>query len=185
MDTKGQEAYSRFVSGDEDAFDEILELYQKSLIFFICGFVHNTTVAEDIAADVFAELILNPSRYNFSVSLKTYLFMLGRSRAIDHLRHQSKLKLTALEENDIEEADYHLLEEEIIADERKRLLHEAVCRLKENYRTAVYLVYFEGMSYEQAARVMKKSKKQIEGLLYRARNALRNDLTKESDIFEK
>lgn len=185
MDTEGQAAYRRFVSGDDTAFDEILELYQKSLIFFICGFVHNTAVTEDIAADVFSELILYPSRYNFSVSLKTYLFMLGRSRALDYLRHSSRLRLMPLEDNATDEADYRSLEEELITDEKKRLLNEAILRLKEDYRTAIHLVYFEEMSYEQAAKVMKKTKKQVENLLYRARNALRNDLTEEGDIFEK
>ena len=44
-------------------------------------------------------------------------------------------------------------------------------------RTVVYLIYFENMSYDEAARVMKKSKKQVDNLLYRAKNQLRTILT--------
>ena len=48
-------------------------------------------------------------------------------------------------------------------------------------RLAVHLVYFEELSYEEAARVMKKSKKQIDNLLYRAKSFLRSELGKEYD----
>ena len=43
-------------------------------------------------------------------------------------------------------------------------------------RTAVHLVSFEGLSYEEAAVVMKKSKKQVDNLLYRAKGLLRLQL---------
>lgn len=183
MDTTGQDAYNRFLSGDDTAFDEILDLYHNSLIFFICGFVHNVTVAEDLAADTFAELILHPHRYNFSVTLKTYIFMIGRSRAIDYLRHNSKLNVISEAYDYTQEPDYHLLEDDIILDEQKKLLHDAVMLLKDDYRTAVHLVYFEEMSCEQAAKIMKKNKKQIENLLYRAKNALRKNLRKDGECF--
>ena len=56
-------------------------------------------------------------------------------------------------------------------------------RLNDDYRTAVHLVYFEEMSCEQAAKIMKKNKKQIENLLYRAKNALRKNLRKDGECF--
>ena len=49
-------------------------------------------------------------------------------------------------------------------------------------RLAVHLVYFEELSYEEAARVMKKNKKQIDNLLYRAKSLLRSELGKEYDL---
>ena len=70
----GASSYRRFLDGDKNAFDEILDLYRESLIFFINRFVHNLDTAEDLAADSFAELLVNPKRFNFSCSLKTYLF---------------------------------------------------------------------------------------------------------------
>lgn len=92
----GASSYRRFLEGDQSAFDEILILYKDHLIFFLNGFVHNLTVAEDLAADAFAYLLLHPKRYDFSVSLKTYLFMIGRSRALDWLRHEKHLSPTEL-----------------------------------------------------------------------------------------
>ena len=175
----GASSYRRFLDGEESAFDEILDLYQENLIFFINRFVHNLTVAEDLAADAFAALIMHPRRYNFTVTLKTYLFMIGRSRALDWLKHEAKLKIIAFDGLSNVSAEYLSLEERVIADERKRRVNEALERLRDDYKTAVHLVYFEDMSYEEAAKVMKKNRKQIENLVYRAKNALRADLGKE------
>lgn len=40
-------------------------------------------------------------------------------------------------------------------------------------KIAVHLVYFEGLSYEETGKVMKKSRKQIDNLLYRAKGKLK------------
>jgi len=48
-------------------------------------------------------------------------------------------------------------------------------------REVIHLIYFENLSYEEAAKVMKKNKKQIDNLLYRAKSALRTILGKEGE----
>ncbi len=66
------------------------------LVFFINGFVHDPHTAEDIAIDAFSDLVVHRHRYNFRVSLKTYLYMVGRSRALDYLRRRKVLRFTEL-----------------------------------------------------------------------------------------
>ena len=50
-----------------------------------------------------------------------------------------------------------LVEEVIRTRERDQILHFCMDELKPDYREALYLTYFEGMSYQQAAEVMGKS----------------------------
>ena len=170
----GASSYRRFLDGDADAFDEIMRAYFDRLVFFIDRYVHDTAAAEDIAIDVFAELVVHKHRYNFKVSLKTYLFMLGRSRALNLLLHRRVIEMVALSE--AAAADAAALEEQILQDERRRAVHDALGTLPEDMQTAVHLVYFEELSYAQAAKVMKCSKKRVDNLLYRAKNALRTTL---------
>ena len=61
----------------------------------------------------------------------------------------------------------------MLTDQRKRLLHHAITQLPEAMQEAVHLIYFQELSYEEAARVMKKNRKQIDNLLYRAKKELR------------
>jgi RNA polymerase sigma-70 factor (ECF subfamily) len=71
------------------------------------------------------------------------------------------------------------LEELVLTDERKRAVNGALAQLPEQMRTAVHLIYFEDLSYEEAARVMKKNRKQVDNLLYRAKKELRIILGKD------
>ena len=149
--------------------------------------MHNLTVAEDLAADAFAYLLLHPKRYDFSVSLKTYLFMIGRSRALDWLRHEKHLSPTELTAFPGADKDGPLPEEQLLQEEEKKALYKALGKLNDDYRTALYLIYFEELSYEEAGTVMKKRKKlklerlqnMAENLVYRAKSALRRELGKD------
>ena len=178
----GASSYRRFLDGDESAFECIMKELFRGLVFFIDGFVHDIHAAEDIAIDVFSDLIVHRHRYNFKVSLKTYLYMIGRSRALDHIKHRRRIEFVELSETDETADDRLALEEMVLADERKRMIHAAVSQLPEDMRVAVHLVYFEDMTYDEAAKVMKKNRKQVDNLLYRAKKALRITLEKDGEL---
>ena len=163
--------YRRFLSGDKSAFDGIMQELFHPLVFFIEGYVHDIHEAEDIAIDAFSDLIVHKHRYNFKVSLKTYLFMIGRSRALDYLRHRKVLEFVELSLAD-KKCDEQSLMDIVLCDERKRAVNEAMKKLSEDMRVAIHLVYFEDMSYREAAKVMKKSAKQVDNLIYRGKREL-------------
>lgn len=48
----------------------------------------------------------------------------------------------------------------------------------------LYLVYFEEVDGDGAAKIMGKSKKQLANLLYRAKQALKTELEKEGFCYE-
>lgn len=165
-------SYRRFLSGDDSAFEEIMQELFCGLVFFINGFVHDPHTAEDIAIDAFSDLVVHRHRYNFRVSLKTYLYMVGRSRALDHLRRRKVLRFTELSEARHLSDDSAALEELVLADDRQRRVNTALERLPEEMAAAVRLVYFEEMTYAEAAKVMGKKSKQVDNLLQRAKKEL-------------
>ena len=78
------------------------------------------------------------------------------------------------------EPEAETLIEEVIKDkERSRILHLCMGRLHTNYREALYLTYFEELSYAETAEVMGKSIKQITNMVYRGKQSLRELLEKE------
>ncbi len=177
----GESRYRRFLDGDENAFGEILDMYSENLIFFINRYVNNISVAQELSEDVFVEILLHKKRYNFKTSLKTYLFTIGRNKAVSYVRRCSRRPEYAYAyiEN---EADRKNIEDEFIKKEQERSLHKAIEKLNEDYKTVLHLVYFENMSNDEAAKVMKKSKKQIENLLYRAKQVLKKELESEVSL---
>ena len=169
----GASSYRRFLDGDESAFDEIMKELFDNLVFFIDRYVHDVHAAEDIAIDVFSDLVVNKHRYNFRVTLKTYLFMLGRSRALNYIKHRKVIDFVELTEADKASSEQETLEEIVLADERKRVVNNALNSLPDDMRVVIHLIYFEDLSYDEAAKVMKKNRKQVDNLLYRAKKELR------------
>ncbi len=178
----GASSYRRFLNGDESAFDEIMKELFDNLVFFIDRYVHDIHAAEDIAIDAFSDLVVNKHRYNFKVTLKTYLFMLGRSRALNYIKHRKVINFVELTEADNISAEQETLEEIILSDERKRIVNNALNSLTDDMRVVVHLIYFEDLSYDEAAKVMKKNRKQVDNLLYRAKKELRIILGKDGEL---
>ncbi len=178
----GASSYRRFLDGDESAFESIMQELFRGLVFFLHGYVHDIHAAEDLAIDTFSDLIVHKHRYNFKVKLKTYLYMVGRSRALDYIKHNKCLSFTELSDAQAVADDRMSLEDMVLADERKRKVHAAITMLPEDMRVVVHLIYFEEMTYEEAAKVMKKNPKQIDNLLYRAKKELRIILGKDGEL---
>ena len=178
----GASSYRRFLDGDESAFDEIMKELFDNLVFFIDRYVHDIHAAEDIAIDAFSDLVVNKHRYNFKVTLKTYLFMLGRSRALNYIKHRKVIDFVELTEAEKTSSEQETLEEIVLADERKRVVNNALNSLPNDMRVVIHLIYFEDLSYDEAAKVMKKNRKQVDNLLYRAKRELRIILGKDGEL---
>lgn len=158
---------------DEGSLGELIALYREKLIRYIASRIDNTDIAEELAEDTFVELLAHPHRYRGECGVKTYLFAIARHKLIDHLRKKSRLEQLELTEDISSSAP--LPEDMVCADEEKRELRSALAQLSVSHRDyydALYLFYFEDMSTKEVARIMKKSVKQTENLLYRGKIAL-------------
>ncbi len=178
----GAGSYRRFLEGDESAFDEIIKDYFDNLVFFINRYVQDIYTAEDIAIDAFSDLIVNKNQYNFKVTLKTYLFMLGRSRALNYIKHRKVIDFTELSDTRELHNSEETLEEVVLREEKKRIVNTAVEKLPESMREVIHLIYFEDLSYEETAKVIRKNRKQVDNLLYRAKKELRIILGKDGEL---
>ena len=168
----GASSYRRYLDGETEAFDEIVISLYDPLVLFLCRYVKDHHTAEDIAMDVFADLVVHKHRYNFRVSLKTYLFMLGKSRALNYLKRRQRIADVPIEELPLQ-GEEPSAEAQYAMNQRKQALHAAMAELPEDMAEALYLMYFEDLSYEEIARVMKRTKKQVDNLLYRGKQRLR------------
>lgn len=177
----GESGYRRFIAGEREAFEEVIDAYRENLIFFIYRYVGNIESAEDIAEDVFVELIVHPDRYDFKSSLKTYVFSIGRNKAVDYIRKNKRFSF--VDESAFpgfsEAAEVKTLEQQVVYNERLRRVCEIMRQIKKEYRIALHLVYLEELSYDEAGRIMKKSRKQVENLVYRGKKAVREILEEE------
>ena len=75
-------------------------------------------------------------------------------------------------------------EQRLLEQERYRSLYDAMKRLPANQCEMIYLVYFEDMNVTQAASVIRKTQRQGNSILFRARQNLKAILEKEGFEYE-
>ena len=88
---------ARLAAGDDRALAEIFDQLASSVYGSALRIVGNGSVAQDVVQDVLVELWSHPDRYDPAVgSLRTYLIVLARHRAVDLMR--SELRRVARQE---------------------------------------------------------------------------------------
>lgn len=177
----GEASYNRYLSGDDSGIGEIIREYKDGLILYLNNIVRNICTAEELCENTFVKLAVNKPRFRANSSFKTFLYAIGRNIAIDYLRrNKNSVPIEELAETE----DKINLEREYLKNEQRLALRSALSKLKPEYGQVLWLTYFEELSNKEAAAVMGKSTHAIETLVYRARNALKNQLESEGFIYE-
>lgn len=178
----GASSYRRFLDGDDSGLVEIIRDYKDGLILYLSSMTHNLQLAEELCEDTFVRLAVKKPRFGERSSFKTFLYAIGRRVAADHLRRSKGKETVSLEA--LAEEGFDLPADEDVTrsylrDERQRSVHRALGRLKAEHGQVLWLVYFDGLSLKEAARVLGKSVHATESLIYRARLSMKTELEKE------
>lgn len=184
MDT-GASSYRRYLDGDDTGIIEIIRDYKDGLTLYINSFVDNIYTAEDLMEDTFFKVATKKPRFSGKSSFKTWLYAIARNMTLDYLRKNKKLANIPIEDLNNYIAEEMDVEKEYLINEQKILLHQTMRELKSEYFQVLYLVYFEDFTNEEIAKIMKKNKRQIENLIYRAKNTLKSELEKEGFEYER
>lgn len=172
--------YRRFLNGDKESFELIVDKYMEKIIYFIYGFVKRIDVAEDLAQDVFVYILINKEKYDFKYSLRTYLYIIAKSRAINYTKKENRI--TYLQDN-----DYIFSEEEIedvvFNKEKSKKIRKAINSLPEPQNRIIYLVDIEELSYKEICKILNISLSQVKTLIHRGRKKLKKILEMEVNIY--
>ena len=135
--------------------------------------------------DTFFKLVIKKPKFTSKYSFKTWLYTIGRNVMIDYIRRNEKISATPIADLENYLSEEESMEESYLREERKITVHRTLRKLKAEYRQILYLIYFEGFSNSEAAVAMKKSRHQIENLVYRARLSLKSELDMGGFVYEK
>ena len=174
MGETDERVYQRYLAGEEDALRVLLERHREGLTLFLLSYVRNMEDAEELMLDAFAVAASGTARFSGRSSFKTWLYGIGKNLAGKQIRKQH-LHFHALSDA-ADPSEKEMPELAVLKGERDRQLYEAIRRLPEDYRRVIYLLELEGMSAEEAARVLGKTRRQIYNLSYRGKMALKEAL---------
>ena len=178
----GESSYRRFLDGDDEGLLRVIDEYKTGLTLYINGIVGNLHLAEELTVDTFTRLAVKKPRFNGEAAFRTWLFAIGKNLAFDALK--KRREVVPLEEIENYASDGEGPEEIYLRTERNRLIRRKLEKLKAEHKSAVWLVYFEGFSVAEAARIMRMSRRSFTCLLYRAKQALKTQLEKDVNAKE-
>ena len=173
--------YRRYLNGDEDALGALMERYGTKLTLYLDGYLCDLHEAEDLMIEAFAHIFAR-ERPIQDGCFKAYLYKTGRNLA---LRCKTRRRFfLPLEELPFELPDEALAETGLFQNEQHQQLYAALGKLKKEYRETLFLVYFEELSYRQAAQVLGRTEQQVTNLVYRGKQQLKQLLEQEGYQYE-
>ena len=178
-----ERAYERYLLGEESAAEILVERYGDALTFYINGYIKDLHDAEDLMIEAFSLLFAKERPIRDEGSFKAYLYKTARNLALRHSK-KHRIRFLKLEELDFEPPAGELTDMKFLRDERNRILYHALERIKAEYREVLYFIYFEDMSYREAAEVLGKKEQQITNLVYRGKQSLKKILEQEGYRYE-
>lgn len=142
---------ARLMARDESALREAIDLYGDIVFGMAKRVLVESTLAEEVAQDAFLALWRRPGAFDPERgSLKTFLAMMARNKAIDLVRREESVRrrTDALVSEMEVTPPQHRFDDAL--DERAEL-DAALARLSEVQREAITLAYFGGRTYREVA----------------------------------
>ena len=170
-----ERCFRDFLAGDESGLRTLMDRYGDSLTLYINGYLHDLHDSEDLMIEAFSRIIAKRPRFTMA-GFRPYLYKTARNLALRHLERRSRI--FSLERLELEPEDEHRVDAAVFTTDTSRIVRDCLDELSADYREALYLVYIEEMSYEQAATVMGKSRKQVDNLVSRGKAAMKPLLAK-------
>ena len=171
-----EQCYENLLRGGEEGLRALMERYGDSLTLYINGYLHDINDSEGLMIEAFSLIIAKRPRL-VAGGFRPYLYKTARNLALRHLERSRRV--FSLETLELEPEDERRVEVTVFSTDTARIVRGCLDNLSADYREALYLVYIEDMSYEQAATVMGKSRKQVDNLVARGKAAMRPLLARE------
>lgn len=152
------------LSGVDGAFDLLVARYSPELYGFLCRFVTDRNVSDDLIQETFVQVHLAGASFDPNRSFRPWLYTIAANKARDHLRSRGRRQHYSLDStvNDdgptpsqnLQAADAPL-SESVEAEERSAIVRELVEEMPEHLRLILTLGYFQQLPYAEIATILE------------------------------
>lgn len=161
-----QELLRRYISGDKEAFQEIVRLYKDPLYAFLRRFLNQQQLVEETFQETFLQLYRSRHTFEKDKPLRPWLFTIAANKARDALRKQQRHDTVSigtmgesvdLSLNDVVNSlsSYEVTPyDEAEKAEQSEKVRKIISEMPENLKEILILSYFEQFSYKQMADIL-------------------------------
>lgn len=170
---------SRVQHGDRGAFDLLVIKYQSRVASIISRFVHDSAEVQDLTQEAFVKAYRALESFRGDSAFYTWLFRIAVNTAKNFLDARSRRPQGSMDAEDAERIDGGVYlrdiaspEKQLQRDQLHQVLNKAIADLPEDLRSALLLREFDGLSYEDIARVLSCPIGTVRSRIFRAREAV-------------
>ncbi len=178
-------------NGDLDAFEKLIEGYQKKVFNIVYRMIGNPDDASELTQEVFIRVFRSIGSFKEESQFSTWIYKIATNICLDELRKQKKHKVISLDE-EIKSDDGEMKRQieddkpqpDIIAErnELKKTVRNAILALPDEYRLVIIMRDIKGLSYEEIARITKCPEGTVKSRINRARKALKAILCSKREL---
>jgi len=190
--TDDRQLISRLQTGDEEAVTELSDRYSHRIFQMALRHMKNREDAEEVTQDVLMKVYRKIDKFRGDAALSSWIYRITFNTAMSRLRtHRAERaaeverdRMLAQRKEDPAEAptprqpaDWSRMpDEELLRRQLREAIADALPRLPEIYRTPVVLRDIEGLSTEEASRILHVKPQTLKSRLHRGRLILRQAL---------
>lgn len=154
------------------AFQELFEIYQPRLKYYVRRLDSDGANIDDILQDVWLAVFKQIHTLKDARALGVWLYRIARNRVYDGFRHKDRfVKLP--EEDEIPVSDN---DEPVFEAGDAKALHQAMEKLKPQHREVLTLCFIEQMPYQTIADVIGCTIGTVRSRIYYAKQYLREEM---------
>ena len=179
---------------DEQALAEVSSLYGHKIFQLAFRCLHNHEDAEEVVQDVLMKVFRKIEMFRGDSALSSWIYRITFNTAMSRLRRTRAARLAEVTEIEIgtsanedgpaahDPADWsHMADEEMLRQQMRARLVEAVGELPVIYREPVILRDLRGLSTEEASSRLHVKDQTLKSRLHRGRTLLRKQLADFAD----
>ena len=163
---------------NEDAFYALIQRYEQKLMRYILRLIKaNKQTAEDILQEVFIKTYRYLNNFDPAMKFSSWIYRIAHNEAINYWRkNQKNVDFISIDkDNGLADKlkNENSTDEDIINEEKRTKIVEAINDLPEHYRDVLILRYLEDKDYEEISDILKKPIGTVSALIHRAKDKLK------------
>jgi len=184
-ETSSEELMAKIATGDEGAFEILVDRHQGSILNIIYRYIGDRTQAKDLAQEVLIRVWKSAETYRPEAKFTTWLYRITANLCFNELKSSRRKKWFSFHQSHDQSGDTieetlsdgaPSAEDLLIEKERSRQISDALRSLPDNQRMALVLKRYDDLSYAEIAQIIGCSVSAVESLLVRAKRTLQEKL---------